>query len=169
MAVISDLEVRMRSKRVLVVLGLVCSAALPLAAQGRSDSAAVRRAIEDAGAKAVAAYNSGNPRAFAAIYAADALFMPPNAKVLDGVKDISDGWQATWDAGFRNIKITTSDVMVRGDLAVETGTWSGDIQPKAAGAAPLHDNGKYIVVWQRVANGKWLVVRDIYNSDNPAP
>jgi ketosteroid isomerase-like protein len=23
------------------------------------------------------------------------------------------------------------------------------------------------VVWQRVAGGKWLVVRDIYNSDNP--
>lgn len=159
----------MRSKRVLVGLGFACITALPLSAQGRSDSAAVRRAIEAATTSAVAAYNGGNPRGFAVVYAADALFMPPNAKVLEGIKDISDGWQATWDAGFRNIKIMTTDVMVRGDLAVETGTWSGDIQPKAAGAAPLHDNGKYIVVWQRVANGKWLVIRDIYNSDNPAP
>ena len=158
----------MRPTRVLTALALASFAALPLAAQGRSDSAAVRRVIEEATAKGVAAYNSGNPRGFAAVYAADALFMPPNAKTLDGIKAISDGWQATWDAGFRNIRITASDVMVRGDLAVETGTWSGDIQPAAAGGAPLHDNGKYIVVWQRVANGKWLVVRDIYNSDNPA-
>ena len=157
-----------RTRALTTTLALACLTALPLSAQGRSDSAAVRRAIEDATAKGVAAFNSGNPRALAAIYAADALFMPPNAKTLDGTKDISDGWQAAWDAGFRNIRIATSDVMVRGDLAVETGTWSGDIQPAAAGGAPLHDNGKYIVVWQRVANGKWLVVRDIYNSDNPA-
>ena len=158
----------MRSIRAFTaVLGLALTA-LPLAAQGRSDPAAVRRALEEATAKAVAAYNGGNPRGFAAVYAADALFMPPNAKMLDGIKDIADGWQATWDAGFRNISIKTSDVMVQGDLAVETGTWSGDILPKAAGGATLHDNGKYVVVWQRVANGKWLVVRDIYNSDNPA-
>ena len=154
---------------VTTALALAALAPLPVAAQRRSDSAAVRRAIEAATAGAVAAYNGGNPRGFAVVYAADAQFMPPNAKALDGVKDISDGWQAAWDAGFRNIRITTSDVMVQGDLAVETGTWTGDMLPKAAGGAPLHDNGKYVVVWQRVASGKWLVVRDIYNSDNPAP
>ncbi len=128
----------------------------------------VRRAIESSNLATTTAFNGGTPRAFAVAYAATAMFMPPNGKAVTGTQAISDAWQGAWDSGFRNIRVTTSDVITRGDIAVETGTYSGDIQPKAPGGAVGHDTGKYVVVWQRNARGKWMIIRDIYNSDMPA-
>src|SRR5215216_6661144 len=131
--------------------------AAPARAQGRAATATVRRAIEAANAAATSAFNGGNPRAYATAYAANAVMMPPNMKALNGRQAISDWWQGAYDAGYRNLAITTSDVIVRGDLAVESGSYRGEIQPKTPGTPVGHDSGKYVVVWQRNASGRWMM------------
>jgi hypothetical protein len=50
-------------------------------------------------------------------------------------------------------------------LAVEDGTWTWSA-PTPQGEQK--DNGKYLVSWRRSGN-TWLVVQDIWNSDNPPP
>lgn len=68
---------------------------------------------------------------------------------------------------FREVVGTVTDVMVSGDLGVETGTYSWTIVP--ASGPPAADVGKYVHVWKRQANGAWKVVRYVVNSDKPAP
>jgi ketosteroid isomerase-like protein len=67
---------------------------------------------------------------------------------------------------FKDGSAKTEDVMVSGDLAVETGTFAWTLQPKSG--AEVKDKGKYLTVWKRQADGSWKIVRDIDNSDLPA-
>jgi ketosteroid isomerase-like protein len=59
-------------------------------------------------------------------------------------------------------KLTTEDVLVAGDVAVETGTIDSRVQPK--GGSEVNDRGKYMTVWKRQADGSWKIARDIYNA-----
>ena len=67
---------------------------------------------------------------------------------------------------FREVVGTVTDVMVSGDLGVETGTYSWTVVPASGSAAA--DAGKYVHVWRRQGNGAWKVVRYVVNSDRPA-
>lgn len=147
----------------LLGLILVCSSAPLLHAQ--SGNAADRSAIDAANARALAAFNGGDVASFAQIYSADAIMMPPNAAAIHGRPSITEYWQGGWKAGVRNIRLTTMEVDVRGDMASEVGRYEIDIQP--ANAPVAHDHGKYIVLWKRDASGQWQWYRDIYNSDIP--
>ena len=71
--------------------------------------------------------------------------------------------------GVKEIKLTTGEVDVHGDTAIETGDWTITVQPPGA-AEPIAnaDEGKYMVVWKR-SHGKWLFYRDIWNSSRPPP
>lgn len=66
---------------------------------------------------------------------------------------------------FREVVGTVTDIMVSGDLGVETGTYSWTIVPASGAAAP--DVGKYVHVWKRQGDGTWKVVRYVVNSDTP--
>ena len=63
----------------------------------------------------------------------------------------------------KDAKFHIDDVLVGGDLAVETGTYEWTIQPKKGKAMP--DKGKYVTVWQHQGDGSWKIIRDISNSD----
>ena len=39
---------------------------------------------------------------------------------------------------------------------------------KDASGEPTTDNGKYVEVWEKKADGKWKCGTDIWNSDMPA-
>jgi ketosteroid isomerase-like protein len=60
-------------------------------------------------------------------------------------------------------KFHVEDVLVGGDLAVETGTYEWTVQPKKGKA--MLDKGNYVTVWRRQPDGSWKIVRDISNSD----
>ena len=34
---------------------------------------------------------------------------------------------------------------------------------------PTHDTGKYVEIWRKQPDGKWLIAVDISNSDLPLP
>jgi len=57
-----------------------------------------------------------------------------------------------------NFSMTSFDVS--GDLAYEIGTFTA-----VFGAAA--DTGKYVTVWKRQDNGKWMIVVDIFNTSLP--
>ena len=147
----------------MAMLGIALVAETSPAQARRRDA---RAEIPALNVKLTAAYNAGHPETMAAAYAADAVVMPPNGPAVRGAKAIADWWNGGWKAGLRNLALTTTEVYVEGNLATETGTYAIDM-PLTEGGAPVHDTGKYIVVWKRSPTAGWQLFRDIFNSDVP--
>lgn len=100
-------------------------------------------------------------------YAPDAVLMPPNRPIVEGREQIQGFLQGLMDSGLRGIKIETTSTASGGDLAYGRGRYTLSLAPP--GGAPVHDTGKYVVVYGRQANGGWRAIADIFNSDQPAP
>jgi ketosteroid isomerase-like protein len=55
-------------------------------------------------------------------------------------------------------------VLVEGNVAIETGTWSVKLQTPDG---PVEDGGPAVRIWRRGADGVWRLYRDIWNSERP--
>jgi uncharacterized protein (TIGR02246 family) len=110
------------------------------------------------------AYNGGDAKAVAALYAEDALLLPPGAPGVNGraaileyfTKDIA-GSKA---AGAVFVVNQKSDVGVSGNMGWESGTYKVTVKNAVV------DTGKFLSV-SRKKDGKWLYIRDTWNSDAP--
>lgn len=110
------------------------------------------------------AYNAGDAKAVAALYAGDARLLPPGAPAASGrtaileyfTRDIA-GSQAVGAVFVLNHK---TDVGVSGNIGWESGTY------KAIVKGAVVESGKFLSV-SRKKNGRWLYVRDIWNADAP--
>ena len=118
--------------------------------------------IAEQNKKFSAAVTAKDPAAIAALYAEDAVLMPPNAAAVRGRAAIQAYWQAFLDSGVTNGTLTSSDVSNTDTDAIEAGTWV-----IRAPDGTVAENGKYMVWWKKSANG-WHFYRDIFNSDRPA-
>ena len=129
------------------------------------DEAAVR-AVDAAWAKAATA---GDGKAIAALYADDATIHPPMEPEKHGAA--AKQYWIDFTNGFSGpAELTPKTVEGRGDLAYAAGTYRMTLTPKKAGAKPLPvDEGKYIVVLKKQADGSWKIVHDIWNPNGPAP
>ena len=129
-------------------------------AAASADEAAVRE-LSTSWAKA---YNGGDAKAVAALYAEDAIFMPPGAPAVKGraailaymTKDIA-GSKAGGVVFNVNPK---TDAGVAGDLGWESGTYTVTVK------GAVVESGKFLSV-SRKKDGKWHYIRDTYNSDAP--
>lgn len=112
------------------------------------------------------AYNGGDAKAVAALYAEDALLMPPGAPGANGqkailafmTKDIAGSKAA---GAIFNVSPKT-DVGVSGDMGWESGTYTVTIKTAVV------ESGKFLSV-SRKKDGKWLYIRDTWNADAPSP
>jgi len=108
------------------------------------------------------AYNGGDAKAVAALYAEDALLLPPGASGVNGraaileffTKDIA-GAKAAGAVFELNPK---TDVGVSGNMGWESGTY------KATVKGAVVETGMFLSV-SRKKDGKWLYVRDTWNAD----
>jgi uncharacterized protein (TIGR02246 family) len=133
--------------------------------------AAVDPAAEEAALKAttqtwLTAYNAGDVDTIVSLYADDAVLMPPHAAVASGKAGIRD--YITKDAAGAKaagvkLKPGSATAGVNGDWGWESGSYT---VTDASGQAV--DSGSYLSVSKKV-DGKWLLVRDTYNSDRPLP
>lgn len=139
------------------------STAAPPAAAA-TDPAAVRAAIDAANKQGLESFNAGKPDGMLANYAADAIVMMPGMKAMKGTAEIEAGMKGMFASmDMKNFVVNTTDVMVSGDMAVETGAMSFESGPKGGKLAA--DTVKYVTVWKKQADGSWKVVRDINNTD----
>jgi uncharacterized protein (TIGR02246 family) len=117
----------------------------------------------------VAALNTGDVDAWVACFTADGIQMPPNFPANIGTDSIR-GWSSGMLGAFQaEFSLSPDEVEAAGEEWVfERGTYTITLTPKAGGGA-IQDVGKYITLYQRQANGSWLMARDIWNSSNPPP
>ena len=141
-------------------------AAAASAAEASKDEAAIR-AISPVWAKA---YNAGDAKAISALYAEQAVLLPPGAPAATGkaaiqayfTKDTAESAKA--GVTFSLDPKSKSDVGVSGDLGWESGTYA--VNAKSGASVEV---GKYLTVYKK-SGGTWLIIRDTWNSDSaPAP
>lgn len=98
-----------------------------------------------------------------AYYAADAVRMPPNAPMIQGTAAIQELWDALPPrTGFT---ITPQVIAGDGDLAYARGAYTLGLAPPDGD--PVNMVGKWHAIYERQADGSWLCVSDIWNTDMP--
>jgi len=157
--------------RTLTHLALVVGTMITLSACAPAAPPPVDTAAEEAAVKAVTAawldaYNAGDVEKIVAMYAEDAVLMPPHAAVATGHAGIR-AFLTTDAAAAKAAGVKLVPAAATAGVAGDTGWESGSYTVANASGATV-DSGSYLSV-SRKSNGKWLLVRDIYNSDRPLP
>jgi uncharacterized protein (TIGR02246 family) len=124
------------------------------------------QSIDEIRAAHVAALNSGDAQAWAALFTEDAVQMPPNAPENIGRPNIRSWSQAFLDQFRVHFALAVDEVHIASDWAFERGSYTISLTAKAGGP-PLKDIGKYITIYQRDPELGWRMARDIWNSNNP--
>ena len=148
-------------------LALLVLAAACRTTETAPDPTAVRQAIDSANGTFVEAVKAGRAADVAAQYTDDATLLPPNMAMATGRSGIEQAFtQLMQNFDVNDFSLTPSDVRIDGDLAREVGRYriAGTI-----GAQAIADSGKYLVVWARQADGRWMRESDAWNSDVPMP
>ena len=138
-----------------------------LAACGKpaADTAADEAAIRGMNTTFAKAYAAGDVEGVVSLYRDDAVVSPPGTPALRGkaaireffAKEVAAAAAAGMSAEFG----ADSDVGVAGDLAWESGSVS--LSDKSGAVI---DHAKYLTLFRKT-DGRWLMLRDIYNSDSP--
>jgi uncharacterized protein (TIGR02246 family) len=136
--------------------------------QASKNTAADESAIRDGSRAWATAYNAGDADGVANLYTEDAVLMPPGTPAKLGraaIREFIVADSAAARAAGMTLTIEHGDTVgMSGDLAWHAGPYS---VYDASGA--VVDSGSYVEALQKV-EGKWLTVRDIYNSEKaPAP
>ena len=150
----------------LLVLTLAVSFMVSCEKAAKDTTAEDSRAIEAASEQFTNAYNQGDAAAVAALYTEEAKRLPPNNPMMIGRENIQAIYEASFDAGVSNLRLTVIDFNVNGDMAHEVGKYSDTTQPDEGEA--ISESGKYVRIWKRV-NGTWKVDVLIFNSSVPLP
>ena len=148
---------------------LLCCALLAFTAPSivtASEQASPDATFRAGTAEWMAAYNAGNADRIIALYADDAVVMPPDAPAAKGhaaIRDFITKDMATTKAAGVTLKDMSSETGTSGDLGWHAGRFAV-VTPDGTTVA----TGKYAEIWQRT-KGTWRIIQDIWNNDAPAP
>jgi uncharacterized protein (TIGR02246 family) len=154
-------------KHLALAIGIVialtaCTAAPPAAVDTSADEATIKAMT----AAWLDAYTAGDVVKIVALYADDGVLMAPHAPAATGHAAIRSYLQTdTAGAKAAGVKLVPGPATagVVGDMGWESGSYTiTDPSGKTV------DSGSYLSVSRKV-NGKWLLIRDTYNSDRPLP
>ena len=143
-----------------VAAGLVAFAGCQ---QAPKNTDADKTEIQDATRAWAVAYNAGDADGVMKLYAEDAVVMPPGHEPLFGraaIREYIAGDSTAARAAGVTLTIEHGDsVGISGDIAWHTGLYSvSDV------SGARIDGGSYMEAAQKM-DGKWLIIRDIWNSD----
>jgi uncharacterized protein (TIGR02246 family) len=138
------------------------SAAAPAGLSAEDETAI--RALDAQWARAATA---GDANAVAALYASDATVLPPMEPIRQG-EAAKKYWIDFTNAFSGPTELATTAVEGRGDLAYASGTYRLTLTPRKAGAKPLPtEEGKYLEVLKKQADGSWKILYDMWSPSAP--
>jgi len=106
----------------------------------------------------VAAFNSQDAAGVAALFHDDGKLLPAGQPMVSGVQAIEEFWAGAFNAGLSSIEKSPIEIVVSGDLAVETSSYFITF-----GDAKIA--GKDTLVWRKDSEGKWKISTDIWAAD----
>jgi uncharacterized protein (TIGR02246 family) len=116
----------------------------------------------------MSAWQKGTAAEISELYTEDAFVLYPDQPAVSGRAAIFNYFKGFFGEFPKNeFELTSAELVINGQWAFDRGNyrWKG-FSP--AGKTSAEDNGKYLVVLQRQADGSWKVARDMDNSDRPA-
>jgi uncharacterized protein (TIGR02246 family) len=128
-----------------------------------------RAALDRLRAAHVAALNANDAAGWTAIFAEDAVQLPPIGAINTGIAAIG-----AFNAGFLGMfavsgfAIDPIGLEVHGDVAIEHGEFRIVVTPHGAPQG-MSDAGKYITTYRRSDAGTWLIARDGWTSSLQPP
>lgn len=154
----------MLRRAALVAAGLLalagCTPSAPDASSSKADEEAMRKGTE----AWVAAYSAGDVDAILALYADDAVVMPPGASPMTDPNALRAFFTT-------DIAISAGTVFELGESTAGTSGnlgWHAGVFAVKDTSGNTVASGKYVEVWRK-QDGKWLILRDMWNTDAPAP
>ncbi|HKG94426.1 MAG TPA: SgcJ/EcaC family oxidoreductase, partial [Gemmatimonadaceae bacterium] len=145
-----------------VALAALVAAEAPAQPRAARDSAGLARLR----AAFVAAYDRGDAAAMAALYTDDAVRLPPDAPLQRGRTAIVAGYQASFAQRtlLPALELSTDAIAWTGDGAVEYGRYHERLSPRRP-ADTLAEDGKWMALSRRRADGSWQYVWSMFNRD----
>ena len=110
-------------------------------------------------------WNAGDLEKVVAVYAADAVYLPPHHEAVHGREAIRGYLQGPRSHGVSDLAFDVTYIKQSGDVAWDVGTYRMSV-PQNDGTK-REDHGKYLTVWKR-AGTKWLITADAWSSDLPS-
>lgn len=138
------------------------SAAAPDGSAGApkvDEVALVRRELESMNQKAVTAMQMGDHAAWQEVYADSTIILRQGGMAIEPVDVMLILREKLRLNKMTDVQFTIHDVLVNGDLAVETGTFSATVTPREG--KPAREAGSYVHTWKRDKERTWRIVRDI--------
>ena len=143
----------------IALIAVAAAVSTPSAADTAEDKAALRAADQIF----MRAYWKGDLETVVALYAEDAVLLPANAPEVKGREAI----RKYYAADMSGLKPGESGMIVESTQGVSgnLGWSSGRVKDTAANGTTT-STGKFLSVSRKV-NGRWLYIRDTWNSDSP--
>ena len=113
----------------------------------------------------IAADNTRDLDRVMAVYADDAILMPPNEAPVRGKVPLRPRYKALFDAMQPEIESRIEEIQVTGDWAYVVGSNGGRLVP-LAGGEPRRLSDAYVMILRR-DHGAWSVARLIWHSTEP--
>ena len=110
-------------------------------------------------------WNAGDLDGVVAVYAEDAVYLPPEHEAVHGRQAIREYLKAPLSHGPTDLAFNVTYVKQQGPIAWDVGTYRMTI-PQNEGSK-REDYGKYLTVWRRTGK-RWLIAADAWSSDLPA-
>jgi ketosteroid isomerase-like protein len=147
------------------LIALLTACTKPVPDTREADSKALKD-IEIAMMKAATAKDVD---ALVAFYTDDASVLTPNAPIFTGKQAIKDGLKPMLSDPQFSLSLlpTRVEVSRSGDLAFTQGPYKMTFSDLRGNK--FEDEGKYLTVWRKLADGTWKAVEDTLNSDLPLP
>jgi ketosteroid isomerase-like protein len=102
-------------------------------------------------------------------YTDDAVSLPNHQPMMKGKQSIRQNMLQMMGMGmkFPMVEFTTTDVQVSGNFAFEIGTYKMTIEMPGMGS--MTDEGKYLTIYERAADGSWKIKVETWNTDKQPP
>jgi ketosteroid isomerase-like protein len=110
------------------------------------------------------ATGAGDVEAMVALYAADAMMMPPMMPTAKGTDQLRQFYKAMMSAKV-SLQLTQETADGAGDLMYTTGKYHYQEAPPGTGS----EDGKWLLVFRRGADAKWKVVAESWSAIAPPP
>jgi ketosteroid isomerase-like protein len=145
----------------LAAMGLIAIAA-SASAPPVTDTAAEEAALRAADQTFMRAYRKGDLETVVALYTEDAVLLPANAPAAKG----RDAIRKYFVADMASLKPGDEGVIVESTQGVSGNLGWSSGRTKDTAANGTTSTWKFLSVSRKV-NGKWLYIRDTWNSDSP--